>query len=418
MDIEIFYIAYDGIITQSVFDSQVVGFLKKLTKNKDFNINLIGFENLKSFFLQSRELTIKKERIVSNLGIKVTIYPRSPGYIGIYFSILLLLPHFLYRAIRKNKVLFHARGNKAAFMACKIKRFFPLFKVIYDARGVEPEEYVYRKQLQYSGKIFLSCREEKIFYKLKRIEKYIVKNSDKIVCVSNEFRKHYLTKYKILKDKISVFPCCVDTSIFYSDEDVRTKARARMGLKGKLVMIYCGSMKPLQMPKSIIKFFKEIYKLDKEVFFLILTREFERAEEFVQDEGIPIESYKILSVKHSQVPLYLNASDIGIILRDKNIVNRVACPTKFAEYMACGLYIVLTDGIGDISKIVTEKKIGEVLPTLERSEMELASNKILYGKKEIQNSKNRSKISKLANIMFGWDNYVHKIDLLYKELLN
>lgn len=162
----------------------------------------------------------------------------------------------------------------------------------------------------------------------------------------------------------------------------------------------------------------KVHKLDKEVFFLILTNEFKRAEKFAQDECILIESYKILSVKHNQVLLYLNASDIGIILREKNMVNKVACPTKFAEYMACGLYIVLTDGIGDISKIVTEKKISKVLPTLERSEMKLASNNILYRKKEIQNSKNRGKISKLANIMFSWDNYVHKIDLLYKELLN
>jgi len=418
MAIKLFYIVYDGIISNSVFDSQVVGFLKKLTKNKDFTVSLIGFENLKSFFLQRKELATKKEKIVTKLGIRVTIYPRSPGYIGMYFSILLLLPFFFYKGVRKNKVIFHARGNKAAFLACKIKKIFLLFKVIYDARGVEPEEYIYRKQLQCLKNSFLLHRWKKNFYKLKKIEEYIVKNSDKIICISNEFRRHYLKEYKISKDKISVVPCCVDSSIFHFSEGIRRKIREKLKLREELVFVYCGSMKYLQMIKSIIKFFKGIYRLDKEVFFLILTNEFKRAEKIAQNEGIPIESYKILSVKHNQVPLYLNASDIGIILREKNMVNKVACPTKFAEYMACGLYIVLTDGIGDISKIVAEKKIGEVLPTLEKAEMKLASNNILYRKKEIQNSKNRGKISKLANIMFGWDNYIHKIDLLYKELLD
>jgi glycosyltransferase involved in cell wall biosynthesis len=417
MNIEIFYISYDGVVTQSVFDSQVSGFLKKLNKNKDFTVSLISFENLKSFFLKWKKLFAKKEEIVNNLGIRAAIYPRIPGYTGMYCSILLLLPFFFYKAVRKSKVILHARGNKAAFLACKMKSFFPFFKVIYSARGVEPEEYIYRTQLQYSRNKFVLNKLKKIFYKLKKVERYIVNNSDKILCVSNEFRKHYLAEYKISIGKISVIPCCVDSSIFHFSEDIRRKIRDKLELREELVFVYSGSMKYLQMMKSIIMFFKEIYKLDKRVFFLILTKNFKEAERFLQEESVQEGSYKILSVEYNQVPLYLNASDVGMILRDNNLVNEVACPTKFAEYMACGLYTILTDGIGDISKIVKEKRIGEVLSSLKLSEIRLVLNKILSQKKEIKNLENKKKISKLANNMFGWDSYINDIYLLHKELL-
>jgi len=32
----------------------------------------------------------------------------------------------------------------------------------------------------------------------------------------------------------------------------------------------------------------------------------------------------------------LACGDVGILLREENPVNASACPTKFAEYLACG----------------------------------------------------------------------------------
>ena len=40
---------------------------------------------------------------------------------------------------------------------------------------------------------------------------------------------------------------------------------------------------------------------------------------------------------------YLNAADFGFLLRDDTPVNRVAFPTKFAEYALAGLRVILKD---------------------------------------------------------------------------
>jgi len=416
--LDIIYFVYDGIITQSVFDSQVLSPLKELQRNNDIKIHLIGFESMRAFFAQYRRLEKKRREIIQKLKINATFYPRIPGEIGIYFNLLITLFFTPYSILRKKTIIFHARGSKAAFIGCKLKKIFPVLKVIYDARGVEPEEYLYSLQLRNPNKKDLLVQKEKRkIQRLNYIEKYVIEYVDRVLCVSNEFRKHYLRKYNIEDKKINFVPCGVDINTFFYDCNIRNRIRKEMRLNDKLVFIYSGSMYPLQMPEKTIRFLKEFYKLDKEVFLLVLTFEIEKVQRFLDIELNLCNNYKVLKVNHKDVPIYLNAGDIGILLREKNIVNRVACPTKFAEYAACGLYIVMTDEIGDISEIVKNEKMGEVIKALKIDEMKTAAKKILAKRTEIQKNENKEKISHLAKNIYSWENLVPMFWRTYEDLL-
>lgn len=57
---------------------------------------------------------------------------------------------------------------------------------------------------------------------------------------------------------------------------------------------------------------------------------------------------------------------MGLLLREKSLVNEVASPTKFAEYMLCGLPCILTEGIGDYSRLAREHDIGTVINDLNK----------------------------------------------------
>ena len=51
---------------------------------------------------------------------------------------------------------------------------------------------------------------------------------------------------------------------------------------------------------------------------------------------------------------YLRITDVGIVIRDNNIVNHVAAPTKIAEYVTSGVQLLYSGSIGilaDLSKI-------------------------------------------------------------------
>ena len=62
----------------------------------------------------------------------------------------------------------------------------------------------------------------------------------------------------------------------------------------------------------------------------------------------------VKKVPHNDVKYYLRITDVGIVIRDNNIVNHVAAPTKIAEYVTSGVQLLYSGSIGilaDLSKI-------------------------------------------------------------------
>lgn len=54
----------------------------------------------------------------------------------------------------------------------------------------------------------------------------------------------------------------------------------------------------------------------------------------------------VKEVPHNDVKYYLRITDAGIVIRDSNIVNRVAAPTKIAEYVTSGVQLLYSGKIG------------------------------------------------------------------------
>ena len=55
---------------------------------------------------------------------------------------------------------------------------------------------------------------------------------------------------------------------------------------------------------------------------------------------------------------YLSLADYGILLREDTWTNRVASPVKFAEYLNAGLDVIISDNVGDFSKMVVDMNCG------------------------------------------------------------
>lgn len=71
----------------------------------------------------------------------------------------------------------------------------------------------------------------------------------------------------------------------------------------------------------------------------------------------------MLEARHDEVPLYLQEAHAGLLLRREDPVNQVASPTKFGEYLAAGLPVLLTEGIGDFSALVEDEGLGMIVPS-------------------------------------------------------
>ncbi len=70
---------------------------------------------------------------------------------------------------------------------------------------------------------------------------------------------------------------------------------------------------------------------------------------------------KALWVDHKEVIDYLFMSDYGLLIREQSVTNKVASPVKFAEYLSCGLPVLISENLGDYTSFVKANGCGQVI---------------------------------------------------------
>ncbi len=77
-------------------------------------------------------------------------------------------------------------------------------------------------------------------------------------------------------------------------------------------------------------------------------------------EGIAPEDIRIEKLPYEKLPELLPAADLGCLMRQRGIVNRVSSPVKFPEYMANGIPVIIGPESGEYTNVVQTNKVGAV----------------------------------------------------------
>jgi glycosyltransferase involved in cell wall biosynthesis len=394
--INLMYIAEGGIFI-SVFDSQVKELLSILCSNLA-HINLLLLEPYKDRKIPKDKKTKKlyeiKKLFNNVLNIKM---PPILGLPSLAFASKRLIRQ--YSNIQPD--IIHARGHIGSYIGLSFKRLlFKEAKFIADIRGVTKQEFLYSSS-NITGKIFSTLRT----MGFENLEKIICRESDHIFCVTNALSDYLVNASKINKEKITVIPTLTNTNIFFYNESIRLKMRKTLSIENRMVFIYVGSMAKWQMAKETIELFEHIRLQNKQAFLLFLTTEPAKATPLFKH--IPENDYHVTSIKHEDINPYLNAADIAVLLRETHIVNKVAAPVKFGEYICSGLPVIASPGIGDTEAQIQNHEIGLIYDNTEK----LIENLPNLSKK------NRSKISQIGKELYGLDWYSKKIFEIYQSLL-
>lgn len=128
---------------------------------------------------------------------------------------------------------------------------------------------------------------------------------------------------------------------------------------GPGVLTYIGSGAPWQDLPLLADVWSEVHRLDPSLRFRVVSRD-ERAE--VVRRGLPDDVVDMVAA-HSpaEVAEHLRDTQLGFIVRRPDIVNTVAYPTKFGEYVASGVGVVTSDIGWDIAGLVRSTGCGVVL---------------------------------------------------------
>jgi glycosyltransferase involved in cell wall biosynthesis len=109
-------------------------------------------------------------------------------------------------------------------------------------------------------------------------------------------------------------------------------------------------------------FFAVLLRRKPEAAFLWLTQsKHDRLERVMQARGIDHNHYRIVASPPEDVPEYLAAADAGLAFIKPCFSKLASSPTKYAEYLGCGLPIIINSGIGDSDALVTDLRTGVLI---------------------------------------------------------
>jgi hypothetical protein len=312
----------------SAIRSQVFEYIKYVSELRDIE---------KVYFLISTKIKDDHPKFNENV-IVINFY----NY-GIYPFLEILNSKELKKSLKKidfdKEDIFHIRSSYLAFLFLtffeKNYKYEP--KLVIDIRGVVLEENSI-KEMSFLKK---QLKRQLIL----RVIKHLNKRELNYSVVSKDLKEYVKKRFNC--KNIYINPCFASEN-FKFDMNRRNEIREYLGVGRDeiLVVFSSGSRNNWQNQDKVINHFAKSNKL------LLLTK-----EKYSGNLNNVISKF----VDYSKVPEYLCAADIGVILRDKSIVNEVASPIKFSEYVACGLPVITDGNVNQINRFIIENNFGVIV---------------------------------------------------------
>jgi glycosyltransferase involved in cell wall biosynthesis len=274
-----------------------------------------------------------------------------------------------------NYITFFSKENIKVY----IEENKPKGIILYGIRTYKYVTYLKNviKKLGYTTKIFLDIQgalEEGIEYsqginKFKNYTKYLTKRIllsqalnkvDGAFVVSDELKEYCFSLMYKQNPEFRFFKVrCGINKVISTEQKLEWRNTIRNKWKvneDTIVMVFSGYRMPWQNIDKIIQLFK---KYDKELnnvffaFFCNIDDQFEKRIKNVFKKG----NYTLKFLSFNEYFKYLSACDVGFIIRDKNITNRVAFPNKFSDYMNAGLLVALDKNLPEPLRVIANSGI-------------------------------------------------------------
>lgn len=252
-----------------------------------------------------------------------------------------------------------ARGPLATWMALRARDAGLVRRVCFDGRGAYAAEWQEYRIID----------DDRLIAQFPAVEQEAVRRSDLRIAVSHALVDHWRGHYAYAGDAHLVIPCTLGASHLAAANDPGA-VRADLGFgPDDVVLAYAGSAAGWQSFSLLEQAITPLLVAQPRVKVLLLCPPDPAIDALTANWiGRALRTW----VDPSRVNAVLAACDTALLLRADTVTNRVASPTKFAEYLASGLPVIISAHIGDCSAQVQRERLGivhqpgELLPTLER----------------------------------------------------
>ncbi len=348
-DSQALYVSYDGAL-EPLGESQVVNYLTRLSVN--YRITLISFEKPEDLSDHTRVIAMEQRFHASGINWIPLRYHKSPPVFSTIFDVV-CGALTAWRVCQQGTIrIVHARGYVAALVALFVRRG-GASRFLFDMRGFWVDEKVEAGHWRAYG----------FLYRLgKWWERRFFERADAIVSLTKAGVQALPALGYDISDTVPtvVIPTCVDLQRFKpikKDPDLI----GPLGLESKLVIGCVGTMSNWYLRTEMLRYLAYLSKSTQALRVLIVTREDHKTlRRDAVASGVP-DAMVLTRASFSEMPRYMSLFDAGLFFIRPTLSKRASAATKLAEFLSCGVPVILNDGVGDSGAIVRHHDVGVVL---------------------------------------------------------
>jgi len=354
----ILYLSYTGM-TDPLGQSQVLSYLKGLSKEGEYQFTIISFE--KSDAYEKLRSTI--EEFCRNAGINwyPLPYTSKPPVISTFRDVRRMRQLAFTLQGKENFSLVHCRSYIASLVGLELKRKAGI-PFIFDMRGFWADERI-------DGGIWnLANPAYKFIYSyFKKKERLFLQTANEVISLTQNAKDEILTwKLVPAQASITVIPCCVDFQMFNPIQITRSQKECALDSlnipPGSHVISYLGTLGTWYMLPEMLAFAKLYCEANPNTFFMVLTAEPETLVlSAAVRAGFNTSYLRVKKVPRAEVPIYLSLSRASIFFIKPAFSKKASSPVKQGEIMAMGIPIVCNHGVGDTAAIIEATSGGVVV---------------------------------------------------------
>jgi glycosyltransferase involved in cell wall biosynthesis len=292
----------------------------------------------------------------------------------------------------------HCRSFLAGTLGRKLKSDHVRF--LYDMRGL------WSLEKRDKGTI----RNSPMFKVAYGLEQRLFRDADHIVSLTHQ-GKRYLRRSGV-SVPIDVIPTCVDLQRF-RPQPAASNSVSPAGLS--LNVVSAGTLGAGYLASEMCRF-AALLKANWPVFSLRVLTASDRDHvlESASNAGLPQSCLRVSRVAPEAVPEELAAADVGLCFVKPTEAKVASCPTKLGEYLASGIPVVATDGVGDVTQILEQHRVGVIVRHDDESSWPDAIQRLEL---LLQDSQLASRCRSTAESLFGLDEGAANYLAIYERLV-
>lgn len=251
-------------------------------------------------------------------------------------------------ARRRRAEVLHARSYLPAAI-CWVVGLVLRLPYVFDMRGFLGEEYV---------DAGIWAPDDLRYRALRLSERRLLRDAAAIVVLTHAAARRLRSAPRYVcetrsKD-ITVIPCAVDLDRF----------RPPTSRSSTPTLVYSGSLGMWYLLDEMVSVYARARQIEPDLRFLFLNRnEHGLIRRAWARAGLPPEDVEIRATDFGRVPSELGRAHVGIALLRRAPSKVGSSPIKIAEYLACGLPVVVNEGLGDSDDQVRRADAGHVVPS-------------------------------------------------------